>query len=149
MSKEVYYIIGLVAGLAVTIQSGINAQLNILTKSPVISTLISFVTGTALLIIITLLFHTKSVKTLPLPDTENWWKFTGGLLGVVYVLSVVIIFPKLGAATTLSLIVAGQLVFALVFDHFGWFGFPVKTISLGRIAGIGLIILGVWLVRKF
>jgi len=45
--------------------------------------------------------------------------------------------------------VAGQLIFAVVFDHFGLLGFPVKSVSLFRLAVVILMIAGVYLVRKF
>jgi len=55
--------------------------------------------------------------------------------------------PKLGAATTISLIVVGQMLLSLTMDHFGWLGLPVQPISLLRLTGAGLLVLGVILIR--
>jgi bacterial/archaeal transporter family-2 protein len=45
--------------------------------------------------------------------------------------------------------VAGQLLLSVVLDHFGAMGMPKQPINLGRIAGIGLVIAGVLMVRRF
>ena len=56
--------------------------------------------------------------------------------------------PRLGVATTITLMVAGQLVLGLVLDHFGAFGAPRQPINLGKLAGVALVIGGVLLVRR-
>ena len=57
--------------------------------------------------------------------------------------------PRLGVATTIILMVAGQLLLSVVLDHFGAMGMPKQPISWGRVAGVGLVIAGVLMVRKF
>ena len=56
--------------------------------------------------------------------------------------------PVLGAATLVSVAVAGQMAFALVLDHYGLVGFPVRSMSAGRAVGAGLLVMGVVLIRK-
>ena len=84
------------------------------------------------------------------PSTANfqWWKFTGGVLGVIYVTAVVIAAPKIGAANALAFIVGGQFVAAIIIDHYGWMRLPVTPISLYRIMGIVLLLAGVYLIQK-
>jgi transporter family-2 protein len=57
--------------------------------------------------------------------------------------------PRLGAALTFSLIVAGQIVISVWLDHIGFLGAAPHHINLPRILGVLLIIGGVILVRKF
>ncbi|MHB8644107.1 MAG: DMT family transporter, partial [Gaiellaceae bacterium] len=57
--------------------------------------------------------------------------------------------PKLGAATLIAAVVAGQTVASVVVDQYGWVGFKVHHASPGRIAGIVLVGAGVALVRFF
>jgi len=70
-------------------------------------------------------------------------------LGAVYVSSVVVLVPKLGVALAFSLIIAGQMIMAIIFDHFGWLGLAIKEISPGKIIGVLLLVAGVVLIRKF
>jgi bacterial/archaeal transporter family-2 protein len=149
MPKEFYYFLALLAGLAVTTQTGTNAQLRLAVGSPVITALISFLVGTTILVTYVLLTSTQllpSVKTL---SGISWWKWIGGALGVFYIVSVVIVAPRIGAASTFGFIVAGQLIFAVFYDHYGFIGFPQHPISLLRIAGVLLLLLGVYLIQKY
>ena len=73
----------------------------------------------------------------------------GGLLGAFYVLGSVVAAPKLGAATLVAVILAGQAVASLLVDHFGWVGFDENPITPGRLLGIVLVAAGVALVRFF
>jgi transporter family-2 protein len=69
-------------------------------------------------------------------------------MGAVFVSTTAWLAPVLGAATLVSVAVAGQMAFALVLDHYGLVGFPVRTMSLGRAVGAGLLVAGVVLIRK-
>ncbi|AEJ13651.1 conserved hypothetical protein [Pseudomonas putida S16] len=55
--------------------------------------------------------------------------------------------PRLGAAGFLVLVVAGQIITAVVADHFGVMGLGGKPLNLARLAGVVLILCGVLLVQ--
>jgi transporter family-2 protein len=69
-----------------------------------------------------------------------------GLLGLLVVGSMGYTIPRLGLAKSLTIMVASQLLAALLIDHFGLFGASVRTLSVPRFGGLILMILGVWLV---
>ena len=48
----------------------------------------------------------------------------------------------------LTLAVAGQLLTAILIDHFGILGVTARAMSLGRLAGVLLVIVGALLVRR-
>ncbi|MBC5775443.1 DMT family transporter [Pontibacter sp. KCTC 32443] len=147
--KELYFILVILAGLAIAIQTGVNAQLNVLLKNPVFTSLVSFMVGTFGLLLF-ILFTDRNALVQQYPNLQtHWWKYTGGLLGAFYISVIVIVAPRLGAATTIGFAVASQLIFAVIFDHYGWLGFPLKEVSLARILGVILLIAGVYLIRKF
>jgi transporter family-2 protein len=75
--------------------------------------------------------------------------WVGGALGAFYVAGSIVTAPKLGAATLIALIVAGQALASVVVDHYGWVGFEPEPVSIGRIAGVALLGAGVVLVRYF
>lgn len=149
MPKEIFYLLAVIAGLATVTQIGVNNQLNHFTQNPAISSLISFLVGTVALVVYVLITSYQSIPQLSALSQLDWWKFSGGLLGVFYIATSIIVAPKIGAANTLGFLVAGQLVFSVIFDHFGFLGFPVKPINIYRVLGIALMIAGVFLVRKF
>lgn len=145
--KFQYYFLSILAGVAVAFQTGVNSQLRTDTNNPVLTALISFFVGTVALVILYFVFF-KQTPMFPSNYTFSWWKFTGGLLGVLYVTGVVIAAPRIGAANALAFIVAGQFVAAIIIDHFGWMNLPMKGISLYRVAGIALLLAGVYLIQK-
>jgi bacterial/archaeal transporter family-2 protein len=70
------------------------------------------------------------------------------MLGAFYVASSTVVGPALGGTMLLALTVLGQLSAALLVDHFGWLGFPEQPITLVRIAGVALLLAGVWLIAR-
>jgi transporter family-2 protein len=141
-----YLLFGFAAGAMLPIQFGINAQLARWVESPLRATLISFAVGTLVLAV------AMAATDRDWPSAEKigsgpWWVWVGGLLGAFYVLGSVVSAPKLGAATLVAVILAGQAVASLLVDHFGWVGFAENPVTPTRLLGIGLVAVGVGLVR--
>lgn len=67
-----------------------------------------------------------------------------GLLGIGIIAGVSYALPKTGVAAGLSALIAGQMLVALVVDTFGLAGGPPIPVTLGRVAGLGLLALGTW-----
>jgi transporter family-2 protein len=78
-----------------------------------------------------------------------WWAWGGGLLGAFYLVASIVLAPRLGAGTTVALVVGGQMLAALVIDQFGLLRLPVHHASLPRVAGGVLVVAGVALIRLF
>jgi len=83
-----------------------------------------------------------SVATVPT------WAWFGGLLGATYVAATTVLGPKLGAASFLALTLAGQMVAALLVDHFGVIGFPQSPLTPTRLLGTALLVVGVLLIMR-
>ncbi|MDQ3823000.1 MAG: DMT family transporter [Actinomycetota bacterium] len=143
-----YLLFALLAGAMLPFQFGINAQLAMWLDSPLRATLVSFAVGTLALLAVMLAAYRDW------PPAERiggapWWVWVGGLLGAFYVLGSVVTAPKLGAATLVAMILAGQAIASLLVDHFGWVGFEENPVTPGRLAGMALVALGVVAVRFF
>ena len=141
-----YYLFAVAAGAMLPFQFGINSVLARYVDSPLRATLVSFAVGALVLLTAALAFArgwpgTERVSAAP------WWVWTGGFLGAFYVLGSVVTAPKLGAATLVALILAGQAAASLTVDHFGLVGFQENPVTPGRLVGIGLVAAGVVLVR--
>ena len=148
LNNYFFIILAIAAGLMMPTQAAINNKLAGYVESPILAALISFAVGTIALFFYTLaagipLGNLAAAKNAPL---VAW---AGGILGAFFVASTVVLVPRLGVALTFSLIIAGQMLITLVIDHFGLLGVPVKEISIPRLVGVSLIIVGVILIRKF
>ena len=141
-----YLLFAFAGGIALPFQAGINAQLAEWLGSPLRAAFVSFAVGTLVLLVAAALVFRPLPSSVRLGDTP-WWVWIGGALGAFYVAASIVTAPKLGAATLIALVVAGQALASLVVDHYGWVGFEAQHISAGRIAGMLLVGAGVALVR--
>lgn len=143
----VYILLAFLTGIAISVQAGVNANLRQSLTNPVLAAAISF--GTGLVALIVMLFASgASAPSLDAIRQVSWWKWTGGLIGAVYVTTVIVSVPKIGTANLVSLSVAGQLLAAVVLDHYGLMGFALHPANGWRILGMIVIIAGVVLVVR-
>ncbi len=144
--QVIYFLLAMAAGSTSTLQFGINSQLKLLV-GPIWTVCISLtvsVIGTAVVLLL---------ARQPLPDktlfaSAPWWLWTGGLCGILFVLAGAVLAPKLGASTYTAALIAGQVLFSVLLDHFGVLGFPKHSLNLERIFGVLLLMAGVLLVRR-
>jgi bacterial/archaeal transporter family-2 protein len=145
--KLLFYILPILAGVAMSVQSGINAQLRAAVNNPLLAAFISFLGGTIALAIM-LLFSKQALPALAAYSDINWYKFTGGLLGVFVVTVVLLSVQEIGAANMFVLIIAGQLFAALLMDHFGVLGMKESPMTMQKMIGIVCLVVGAYLVNK-
>jgi transporter family-2 protein len=141
-------LLALTVGCLLPIQASINAKLGTFLKTPLMAALVNFLVGGIILIFVIIGTRTPNNILLAIKEAPTY-AWIGGILGATYVSSIIFLVPRLGGALSFGLIVAGQLIFSLLLDHFGLFGVPVQNISWGRIAGILLILAGILFIRKF
>lgn len=137
-----------VAGMLGPVQAGMNAKIGKALNYPFYAALISFAVGTAGLLTYALIgkMDFSVIRTV---SGVHWSLWLAGLLGAFYVSATIVLAPRLGTALTFGLVVAGQLVMAVVIDHFGLFGMPMQPVNWTRLAGIVLIAGGTMLIRWF
>lgn len=133
-------------GAATALQAPTNAKMMTAVGSPVNAAFVSFAVGTAALGILAVVLQTRPdmVASRNLP----WYAWIGGLYGAIFVVAAAWGVPRLGVATTITLMVTGQLLLSLVLDHFGVMGVPKQPLNLGRVAGVAMVLAGVLLVRR-
>ena len=75
-----------------------------------------------------------------------WYALTTGAIGLVIVWTIGYTVPRMGMAKAFTLMVASQLLFALLFDHLGLMGAAVRNLTPAHFLGLMLMVAGVWLV---
>jgi bacterial/archaeal transporter family-2 protein len=144
----IWILVSAVAGVGIATQALINTRLGAAAGSPLVAAVISFAVGLASLLCVLLVQPTGTIKVHALASAPVW-AFFGGTLGAFFIVMTIYGVPRVGAAVWLSAAVLGQVAFSLVADHFGFFGVNVHPITLPRLAGILLVIVGVVMVRMF
>jgi transporter family-2 protein len=77
-----------------------------------------------------------------------WYALAAGALGLVVLSAVSYTIPRIGVATTVTLIVVAQLVTAALLDHFGLLGATVRLLDPARLFGILILFAGTWLIMR-
>ena len=81
-------------------------------------------------------------------STLKQWKelpahlYLPGVCSAVMILGTSALVPRLGAKPFFVLLLAGQLIGALLVSQYGWFGSPSSSIGLREVAGVALMALG-------
>ena len=77
-----------------------------------------------------------------------WYVWGAGALGIMVIAGVSFAIPRVGAAASTMLIVAGQLVIGAVLDHYGWLGVERRPFRPEKLLGFLVIAAGLWLVLR-
>lgn len=137
----IYYLLAITLGIFVALQAGVNSALAGGIGSTVWAAVISFSVGLLVLVLYGLFTQTPPAlqKLTAMPP----YLFIGGALGAIYVLSVIVLFPKIGAVNIVIFTVLGQMFFSLLVDHFGWFGAAQSPINWQKVAALMIMLAAV------
>jgi bacterial/archaeal transporter family-2 protein len=120
-----WYLISALAGSAFVVQQVVNAKLRTEIGSAWWAGFISYLGGTIIMgMVAVVLRDPLSLSTFAKAPLLSW---TGGLFGAIYIGVSIFMLPKLGATTVIALLVFGQMIGAVAFDHFGLLGVPERT----------------------
>jgi transporter family-2 protein len=77
-----------------------------------------------------------------------WYAPLAGVVGLIIVGSIGYVTPRLGLVATFTIFVAAQFIFGALIDHFGLLGAEIRPIGLSSLAGMVIVLVGVWLIVK-
>jgi transporter family-2 protein len=132
--------LALAAGALLAVQAGANAQLSKAIGSPFAATTLQLSVGALLLLLLTLLSGT--LVALSLLGNAQWWHVVGGTASALYVISGILLFPRIGAVVSVGLFIAGQVLASAALDVFGVLGVKATGLSLGVTVGAALVMAG-------
>lgn len=140
------YLFAVGAGVSFVFQQAVNANLRAEIGSPWWAGFISYLGGTIVMLLAALVLREPwmSKQMLQRSHLISW---SGGVFGAIYIAVSILLIPRLGAAMVIALIVAGQMLGSLAFDHFGLLGIPVHQATFPRLVGAALLVAGVVLIR--
>ncbi len=141
-----FLILALIAGALVAVQFGVNATLRGFVSNPIYATLTSYAVGTIASLICVLAIR-PALPEVSRISVAPWWVWSGGAIGVGYVTISIMLAPKLGAATLIVMVIAGQLLVSLLLDHYGLLGYAARPINVWRVLGASLLVIAVVLIK--
>ncbi|MBQ2260560.1 MAG: DMT family transporter [Loktanella sp.] len=132
--------LAVMAGVLVSLSRQINGRLA-LSTSAWESSFWNHIVGLAFITLAAIVFGGLFAGT---PQDAPWWAYLGGPVGFVFIAAGSWLIPRIGAAQTALLIIAGQMISGVLLDIImGTAGNP-----LARIVGVALILAGMWVARS-
>ncbi len=141
-TNAMFPIVGaILAGAVVPFQAGANAALGRTLGHPLWGTFVSLCVSLACVLPVMMLARVEAPTLSNLAQAPRW-VWIGGVAGVVYITGALLLAPRLGAAGFIAAVVAGQMLASIVVDQWGLVGLAHRPIAWPRLAGLGLIFLG-------
>jgi len=140
-------LLALTAGVAITIQATMNAQLGVLLKSSMLGTSIALLFSCMFSVLAMMISTNQYPQMDEIKSVPLYLWFSGGALSAFGVGVFYYLIPKMGVGSMMSYALSGQMLIAIVASHFGWFDLPVKPINVIKAFGAISLITGVLLLN--
>lgn len=148
MNNSSLLLLSFSVGVLVVIQGSINARLGILLNNSLLATSIAMVLS-AVFTVVTVFVTVRQLPAISqLRVIPPYMWFTGGALSFVAVSLFYYIIPRAGISTAVTFGLSGQIIFAAIAGHYGWFGVPVEPFSIKKLVGIILMVTGVTIIKS-
>lgn len=135
--------IGITIGLILSLQTAVNSRLRSFIGSPYQASFVSFTVGTLFLALVMLVHHEALGVSGQMFASHPWWLWIGGFLGVIFLTTNILLFPHIGGVQTAIMPILGQVLMGSLIDNFGWFQSTPQPLTLIRITGLVLALMGI------
>jgi transporter family-2 protein len=147
MKNCIFLFLALCVGGLLPVQGSLNAHLGKSLNHPLQATFISFFGAILVLFLLLLALSPPLPSVSQLKSTPAVY-YTGGIYGVVFVTTILMLAPRIGIANTLVATIVGQLIVSVILDHFGVFGLVRHPISGYRLIGCAGLMVSLYLIQK-
>lgn len=139
--------LAMLAGVAIGIQAGMNAQLGVLLKNPLLAAAVTFVVACSCVLAVVAITARElpSLTHVQAVPVHLWFS---GAISAFGVASFYFLIPRMGVGSMMSYALTGQLLIAMLASHFGWFDLPVKSINLTKCFGVAAMMMGIVLINR-
>lgn len=134
------------AGIGLVVQNTLMVRITQSSSTILIAMLLNSLVGIVLFVSI-LLIKQGVGGFQELVSSVKWWTLIPGLLGSFFVFASISGYQNVGAATTIAVLIASQLIGGLVMDVVKSEGVALRAL-VGPVCGAVLLVIGAWLVAR-
>ena len=138
--------VALLVGAGFPVQAGVNATISIYQQHPLLAALTNTTVASLALLSIIVLMRIPAPPMTKL-QAAPWWAWTGGILGAFFVLSSLVLAPRLGATAFVATTIVGTVAASLIIDHYGLLAYRVQPVTALRLLGAFLVVAGMMMVQ--
>lgn len=136
----------ILAGCVFTSQMAIEAKMKQTLGSTIPIAVMAFGIGFLLLLLWCWIYGVNPMPNKSQLTEISWFQYFGGPLRLVFLALFIYAATKTNLAYATCFLVASQILFSIVIDHYGFFGVNIQKMDLQKIVGCVLLIVGVVLV---
>ena len=140
-------LLALLAGAAIAIQAGMNAQLGVLLKSPLLAAAVTFMVACGCALIVAAMTARQFPSATSIYTVPGYLWFSGAI-SAFGVASFYFLIPRMGIGPMMSFALTGQLLIAMLISHYGWFDLPKTSITFSKSMGVLAMIAGIVLINR-
>lgn len=140
-----YLLMALAGGAGLSVQAAVNSRLSAgFGGQPLIASFISFTIGAFCLGIVSLVQGDWQQVAAGFAQ-QSWWRWTGGIIGAVFVFTTIFLAPKIGITNAMFLFIVGQLTAGMLIDSFGLIQMVQRPVYWWKYTGLGVMLMGLLL----
>jgi transporter family-2 protein len=140
----VVLVIAIVGGAAAVIQAQLNGVMD-KGMGTLESVFITYAVGGVAITLIMLFMRGGNLSALP---SLPWYVVFAGICGLIIIGSISFAVPRIGLVALITILVATQFILGALIDHYGLLGAEIRPMTMQKLAGIGILMLGVWLIIR-
>jgi len=144
--KLQFYLLTLFLGVVLTVHLAMNGMVGSALSNPRVANALFWCIGAATAVVIGITgWRSGALSGL---SQVNPLLLTAGAMGACLVFAIAKAVPEVGAGPFFVLLIAGQVISAMVVSHFGLLGSPVQPVTAIHALGAAIMIVGVFLTTK-
>ena len=140
----VVIVVAILGGVAAVVQAQLNGIMDE-GMGTVESVFVTYGVGGIVIALVMLILRGGNLSVL---RTLPWYVIFAGLCGLVIIGSISFTVPRLGLVAAITLLIASQFAFGAIIDHFGLIGAEIRPLTPQKVAGVVVLLFGVWLIVR-
>lgn len=144
--KAYLYVLTMFLGVVLTVHLAMNGKVGAVLGNPRVGNALFWCIGAVTAVLIGLTgWHAAALSGL---RQVNPILLTAGAMGATLVFAIAWLIPQIGAGPMTLMLLAGQILSAMMLSHFGWLGSPVQPVTAINIVGALIMLGGIFLATR-
>jgi transporter family-2 protein len=140
LQDSIFILLAIISGVIISIYLPMNSMISRHIGSPIAATIIFFLGALVTSVVIFAIFG--EINTIGNISHVPPYLLITGISGALMVLLATILIPRIGARKMFLLLLTGQVIMAIIISHFGLLESPKDPITIKKIIGASILIIG-------